>query len=90
MKASGISSPSEAIRISLPVDPFVMVPDDLGDLSVVIDVREDPLADYRVLFHLPSLLEGEGSGLLKKTWREADLADVVNQAAQVGKLNLSL
>ena len=67
-----------------------MVPDDVRDLGIVVDLCEDPLCDDRVLFHLPSLVEREGSRFLQKTWWKPNLADVVNQAAQVGKLNLTV
>ena len=66
----------------------MMVPNDLGDLGVVVHIRKNSLTDYRVLLHLPPFIECERTGLLEKTRREANLPDVVDQAAQVSKLNL--
>src|SRR6266566_3834116 len=63
-----------------------MRPDDIGDLRVVVDVTEDPLADLGVLFHLPALLERQGPGLLEQTSGETDLADVMYEATEVDEL----
>ncbi len=60
-----------------------MVANDGRDLRVLVDVAEDPLADRRVLLHLPTLVERERTGLLEETGREPDLADVVHEPAQV-------
>jgi hypothetical protein len=63
----------------------MVVSDDLGDLSVILDLGENSLADLRVLFHLASLGEGQRAGLLEQAWRQADLPDVVNETANVSK-----
>ena len=39
----------------------------------------------RVLLHLAPLLERQGAGFLKKPRRQTDLADVVNQPAQMNE-----
>jgi hypothetical protein len=41
----------------MPIDALVMVPNDLSDLFVVVDVRENSLSNRGVLFHLTSFLE---------------------------------
>ncbi len=38
------------------VDPLVVMPDDARDFIVVIDLGENSLANYWVLFHLSTLL----------------------------------
>jgi hypothetical protein len=68
----------------------MMVTHDTSDLSVVIDIRKDALADRGVLFHPPALFKRQGSRLLEKTSRKAHLPDVVDKAAKVGKLLLLL
>ena len=47
----------ESVRISLTVDPLVVVPDDTSDIGVQINLLQDGLANRRMLLHLPSLLE---------------------------------
>src|SRR5918996_1448626 len=46
-------------------------------------MSENPLADRRVLLHLPAFLQRECSRFLEQAWREPDLSDVMNQAAEV-------
>ena len=65
-----------------------MVADDRGDLAVVVDVPENPLADGRVLLHLSAFFESEGSRLLEETDRQTDLPDVVNKSAEMDELLL--
>ena len=88
-ETSGMSSSTQAIRVSLAVDALVVMPDDRRDLGVLVDVGEDPLADRRVLLHLASLLERQRAGLLEEPRREADLADVVNEAAEIRLIPIS-
>ena len=57
--------------------------DDRCDLRVLVHVSEDALADRRVLLHVAALLERERSRLLEKPGWQADLADVVNESAEV-------
>ena len=78
----------ETVGIALPVHSFVMVPDDLGDLGVVVHVRKDSLADHGVLLHLPPFIKRECARLLEQAGWEPNLADVVNEAAQMSKLDL--
>jgi len=61
----------------------MVMANDLGDLSVVSDVRQDSLADCCVLFHLTSLIQREGTGLLQKTHGQPDLSDVVNETTKM-------
>ena len=63
---SGISSACEAVRIPLTVPPFVVMANDPRDLRVVLDLREDSLADLGVRLHDAPLGERQCSGLLEK------------------------
>src|SRR5829696_2656072 len=65
-----------------------MVPHDLRDLCVVVDVCENSLADYGVLLHHPPLFERQSAGLFENPRRKSHLPDVVNEAAQMGQLLL--
>ena len=80
---SGMLLVSKAVGIPLAVDALMMVADDRRDLRVLVDVRQDSLADRGVLLHLAPLLERERTGLLEQARWQADLADVVNEAAEV-------
>ena len=57
----------------------MMMADDLRDLGVVFDLRENPLANRGMLLHLAPFLQSERPWLLQETCREADLPDVVDQ-----------
>ena len=46
----------KTIGVPVPIDPFVMMSHDPGDLSVVGHVAKDPFADNRVLLHLTPLI----------------------------------
>jgi len=61
----------------------MVVTNDLGDLSVVGNVRQDSLADRCVLFHLPSLLQRKGTRLFEQAHGEPDLSDVVDETAKM-------
>ena len=50
------------VGVSTAVPALVMVTDNHCDLGVVLDVREDPLADSGVLFHLKALLSRQCPG----------------------------
>ena len=78
------------VGISHAVDALVMGAHDVGDLRVVVDVAEDPLADLGVLLHLPALLEGQRARFLEQAGRQPDLSDVVDEAAKVDELLLIL
>ncbi len=65
----------------MPIDALVMVPYDLSDLFVVVDVRENSLANRGVLLHLVSFLKCQRSWLFEKTSGQAHFADVVYEAA---------
>jgi len=67
-----------------------MVPHHCRDLSVRIDVREDPLTDFRMTLHLTALIEREGAWLFEETRWQPDLADVVDESAQVSEVALLL
>ena len=61
----------------------MVMADDRCDLRVLVNVRENTLADRRVFLHLAPLLERERSGFLEKPGWQADLADVVHKSAEV-------
>ncbi len=48
---------AQAVGISLTIDTLVVETHNGRDLRVLVDMPEDPLADGRVLLHLPSFLE---------------------------------
>src|SRR5262245_59136013 len=64
----------------------MMMANDRGDLGVGIDVGQNPLPDFGVTLHLAPLVERQRAGLLEQSWRQPDLADVVNETAQVSQL----
>ena len=53
------------------------------DFGIVVDLRQNSLADDRVSFHLPSLIQRQGASLFEKAGWKPDLPNVVNQAAQM-------
>ena len=65
-ETSGMSSSAQTIGIALAVDALVVVAHDRRDLRVLVDVREDSLADRGVLLHLTALLERQRAWLLEK------------------------
>ena len=75
-----MSSPYETIGVTLPVYPFMMMPDDPRDLRIVVDFREDAFGNYRVLFHLAALLKRECPWLLEQSCRQTDLSNVMDKA----------
>jgi len=79
---------TEPVWISTAVHPFMVMANDLGDLSVVSHVRQDSLADCGVLFHLPSLIQREGTRLLQETHGQPDLPDVMDETAKMHELLL--
>ncbi len=74
-----------AIWIALAVHAFVMVPDDSCDFGVILNVRENPFTDRRVLFHLPPLRQSQRPRLFKQTGRQAYLPHVVDESAEVSQ-----
>jgi hypothetical protein len=66
-----------------------MVADDLGDFLVVLDLREDSLADRGMLLHLSTLVEREGASFFEEARRQSDLSNVVNEPSEMGELLFS-
>ena len=60
-----------------------MVSDDRRDLGVLVDVSKDALANSGVLLHVAALLEGQRPWFLEKPRRQANLPDVMNEAAEI-------
>ena len=77
-----MSSAANAIGVALPVDAFVMVANDRGDVVVCGHFSQNPFADRGVLLHLSPLLERKRAVLPEKTRRESDLPDVVYESAK--------
>src|SRR3954468_19033573 len=63
----------------------MMVPDNTRDFCIVINLRQDPLTDWRVQFHLSPLVKTERPALFEQTGRKADLPDVMDKATQMRK-----
>ena len=61
---------------------------DGGDLGVRVDVRQDSLTNLGVKLHLSSFLQRERARLLQQASRKTDLADVMNESADIGELLL--
>src|SRR4051812_4281837 len=73
------------VGIAGSVDSLVMVPHYLCDLRVVIDLRDDPLPNRGMLFHLPPLFQSERPCLLEQSRRKSDLSDIVHESTEVGE-----
>src|SRR5437868_12184100 len=69
--------PSEAVRITIAVNAFVMVANDRCDGTIVLDLLENSLANDWVFLHDASLLKGKGTRLLEEAGRKSHLPDVV-------------
>src|SRR5204863_1123060 len=62
---------------------LVMEANDLRHVCVRIDLHEDVLADRGMLLHLAALLERQRARLFEQAGRQTDLADVVDESAEV-------
>ena len=82
-RSNGISSPCRPIRITSAIHPFVVMSHNARDFGIVLDLRKNSLADDRVLFHLPSLIQRQRASLFEKAGWKPDLPNVVNQAAKM-------
>ena len=87
--SSGMSSPFEAARIALAVDPLVVGEDDLGDRAVAVERGDDPRALLRVALDQHPVLVGERHVGLEDPVGEDELADVVQQRGDVDELLLA-
>ena len=76
----------QSVGVTVSVNPLVVMPDDTGDLRVGLDLPEDVFPDRRVILHQSTLFERERTHLLEQTCRQPDLADVMNESAQVREL----
>lgn len=70
----------ETVGITVPIDPFVMMPNDRCDLGVVVNSSQDAFANDGVLLHLPPLVKRERARLFKNARRKPYLADVMKEA----------
>ena len=48
--------PVQPVWVPIPVNPFMVVADDPGNLGVVLYVRENPFSDDRMFLHSPAFL----------------------------------
>ena len=82
---SGIDAAHESVRIAAAVPAFVVVADDLGDVRHGIVDFQDRGADLAVAAHLRHLRLGQASRLEQDGVGDADLADVVQIAADADR-----
>src|SRR5215207_631085 len=80
--------PRDSIRVTRPIDALVVMANYLGDLEIVIHLCQDPLADLRVLLHLPTLFERQGTRLFEEPRRKTDFPDVMDEPAKMRQLLL--
>ena len=82
----GMSSAALAVGITGAVEALVTVAHDRSDLFEPVDRRDDPLAELRMLLDELPLLGCERPRLRQDRLRNADLADVVEQRAELETL----
>ena len=73
--------PAKAVWIAEAIDSFMVMSHDSRNLTVVVDLLENPLANLSMALHLASLVERERSLLLEQACRQADLPDVMHKPA---------
>ena len=84
--SSGISSPALLVRVALAVPALVTGADDRADVAELVDRREDLRAQLRVHLDQRALVVVERAGLQEDRVRDADLADVVEERAELEAL----
>src|SRR3954470_23464035 len=80
----------DAVGIAAPVPPLVTVADDLAHLLQLLDRSDDLLAELGVRLHDGALVRGQTTGLREDRALDADLADVVQERAELEPLQLRL
>ena len=89
--SSGISSPGEPVGIARAVPALVARADDRADLLELLDRREDPLAERRGASRSRGAPPAvSGPGLARISAGIADLADVVEERAELDALQRRL
>ena len=73
----------EAVGVAAAVPALVAVAHDDPHLLQAVDGRDDPLAEHRVHLDQRALGRAEPAGLEEDRARHADLADVVQQRAEL-------
>src|SRR5204862_1612136 len=73
----------DPVRIAPSVEMLMAAPHDRANLSQALDRREDPLTQLGVLLHDPALFAGQGPRLEQDAGRDSDLADVVEERAEL-------
>ena len=84
--SSGISSPAFLSGIALAVPALVAGAHDAADVLQLVDRGDDLLAELRVRLDQEALLVGQRPGLQQHRVRDADLADVVEERAELQPL----
>src|SRR5215208_3755343 len=79
----------DTVGIAVPVDPFVVVPHNASDLLVVSNLREDSLANNRMLLHEAPFVRRQWTRFLQESRRKSNLADVVHETTQVCHLRFA-
>ena len=78
----------EPVRIAEPVDPLVARPRALADEGVEVELGENVVRDHRVRLHDLPLALVERGRLAQDLLGDADLPDVVEQGADLDRLEL--
>ena len=84
----GISLARLSVRIALAVHALVARAGDLEHDRIEVDLLEDVLGDHRVLLHHLPLLVVERARLVEDALRDPDLADVVQEGADLDRIEL--
>ena len=75
---SGIELTPQPIWITGTVHALMVMTNNLSNSVIAFDLSKDPLANYRVLFHLQTFIGGQRTRLLQQAGRESDLAYVMD------------
>ena len=89
-KDSGLSEDrvaSQPERVPRPVDPLVVLQDDVGDRPGEVDGPQDFVRRLRVCLHQRHLERREGTGLGEDLGRNRELADVVKESGGSRRLD---
>lgn len=76
---------AQPIGVAVPVDAFVVMADDPSNFRVVVNLREDSLADSAVLLHATPFIKCQCTRFFEKAHREPDLPNIVHQTSQMNE-----
>src|SRR4051812_25194217 len=80
----------DAVRVAAAVPALVAMTDDRPPLQQAVDRSDDPLAERRVRLDQRTLLGRQAARLREDHARDADLADVVQEGAELEPLQRAL